>query len=172
MSFTFNEVTNVEAEDPSTRFAPPNANTTFKWWKCAVPQPAYRFCVVRINSINGAQLDCTPLDIDAKPMKSLSLDLDDWTHVWRGQPSTIDRPALTNDATCNHALLCIAEPVLLANGWTPAQLQPFDKWPRGEDLTLKYNALEAFVRNLMNTLPVDQIQKIPGFSNAKLILDL
>lgn len=135
MSFTFTEKPNAADENPNQRFPQPAPNMNFDWWANAVPQPAYRLCVVRIDSVNQSTIQCTPLDINGVAKAQLTLDLDNWTQAWRKDPSTIDRPALpTLTLATNHALLCIAEHVLASNGWTTTEITAYSKWPRGEDL--------------------------------------
>jgi hypothetical protein len=165
MGYKFVGVDKLLDESPSQRTSKPAADATFTWWWLAVPEPAYRLCVVQVKSLTGAKLTCIPLDADGHPMQELSIDLDDWNQAWRGQPSTVERPAGAN-AVGMYGLVCIAEKVLKASGWTDDLLLPFAKYPRGEDLQIESQKLKDFIRSIytshhghLPSLPVE-IKKI------------
>lgn len=127
---------------PTKRF-PPNYvknHAEFTWHLEAKPEPAYWICLVQITAITSADLitiQCFNHNDALGP--AISVDLADWTQVWRTAPSTIDPlPATIGElGTDTCAVLCLSDAVLKKLG-DPADFA-FAKYPYGEDAIRKEN---------------------------------
>ena len=169
MSITFIDSQVPDNIRPRGRFPAPGPNAEFKFWKDAVPAPAYTVCIVRIVAIAASERVKIQFLSKTGDVLGLPVDIDvnDRDMVWPTFPSTIvtQRPTGSADPTLGPlpasvaglqnndcAVLCVTDDVLTQAGLTAPQVG-FIKFPFTEDdLTATNQALAVENRLLRDAV--------------------